>query len=93
MGFLKVRGKLAMDVHSGLAAVQEETLGQAIRQLDEFINAVRDDEIRGLHIPADDDYATLTFQFSGFNRDVNQHLLYLLRMYWGYRFYCWLVGR
>ena len=93
MGFLKVRGKLAMDVHSGLAAVQEETLGQATRQLDEFINAVRDDEIRGLHIPADDDFATLTFQFSGFNRDVNQHLLYLLRMYWGYRFYCWLVGR
>lgn len=93
MGFLKVRGKLAMDLHSGLSALQGETLGQGIREVNEFINAVRNDEVHHFFVPLDGEEATLTYEFSDFARGVNPHLLYLFRMYWGYRFFCWLVGQ
>lgn len=93
LGFLKVPGKLAMDLHSACAAIQGETLGQAIRLLTDFINAVRSDEERELIVGDGSDEAKLTFQFSGLKTGVDSHLLYLFRMYWAYRFYCWLVGR
>ena len=44
--YMQVPGKLAMDQASALTAVKEETLGEGIRPLIGFINAVRSDEER-----------------------------------------------
>lgn len=93
LGFLEVPGKLAMDLHSGLSALQGETLGQATRSLIDFINAVRSDEARELMLGDVSDEAKLTYRFSGLVNGVDEHLLYLYRIYWAYRFYCWLVGQ
>lgn len=93
MGFLKIPGKLAMDMHSGCTAVQSETLGQGMRQITEFINAVRHDEVRNLNIDEGDGISTLGYKFYDFNKGVEPHFLYVFRMYWDYRFFCWLVGQ
>ncbi|MDA8962859.1 AraC family transcriptional regulator, partial [Pseudomonadales bacterium] len=93
MGFLRIPGKLAMEMHAGCTAVQSETLGQAIRQTSEFINAVRHDEARELYIDEDSGESTLSFCLTDFNKGVEPHLLYVMRMYWDYRFYSWLVGQ
>ena len=93
MGFLRIPGKLAMDMHAGCTAVQSETLGQALRQTSEFINAVRHDEMRELKIDEESGESTLSYTFTDFNKGVDSHLLYVMRMYWDYRFYSWLVGQ
>ncbi len=92
LGFLQVRGKLAMNTQSGLAAVKGEALGGAIWQFVDFINAVRVDEERQYTIDEKSGEVALLYRFFGFNKAVNIHLLYLYRMYWAYKFYCWLIG-
>ena len=93
MGFLRIPGKLAMEMHAGCTAVQSETLGQGLRQTSEFINAVRHDEVRELNIDEDSGESTLSYRFTDFSKGVDPHLLYVMRMYWDYRFYSWLVGQ
>ena len=68
-------------------------LGSAICLLSDFINAVRNDEARALVLGELSALAKLTYRFSGMFSGVDEHLLYLYRLYWGYRFYCWLVGQ
>ncbi len=91
MGFLRVPGKLAMEQAARLAAVKEETLGEGIRSLLGFINAVRSDEVRDCAVGESDD-CVMSVRFSGFNPGVDPHLLYWYRIYGDYRFYCWLLG-
>ena len=93
MGFLRIPGKLAMDMHAGCTAVQSETLGQGLRQVTEFINAVRHDDVRDFIIGEGGSASTLSYAFTDFNQGVDPHLLYVFRMYWDYRFYSWLVGQ
>ncbi len=93
LGFLQVPGKLAMDAEAGRAAVKSDTLGEGIRHLSAFINAVRSDEERDLINHHGADEATLVYRFEGFQPGVDSHLLYWFRMYWGLRFYCWLIGQ
>lgn len=93
LGFLRIPGKLAMDMHAGCTAVQSETLGQGLRQVTEFINAVRHDELRDFTIDDDSGASTLSYTFTDFNKGDDPHLLYVFRMYWDYRFYSWLVGQ
>ena len=93
MGFLRIPGKLAMDMHAGCTAVQSETLGQGLRQVTEFINAVRHDEVRDFNINDETGAFTFSYAFIEFTKDVDPHFLYVFRMYWDYRFYSWLVGQ
>ena len=92
MGFLQVPGKLAMDSEAGKAAVKGETLGQSLRGLFAFVNAVRSDEERTVVVDESINECSLIFCFSGFNQGVDSHLAYWYRLYWGYKFYCWLIG-
>ena len=93
MGFLSIPGKMAMEMHAGCTMVQSETLGQGLRQITEFINAVRHDEVRNIIIDEGNGLSSLGYKFTDFNKDVDPHFLYLFRMYWDYRFFCWLVGQ
>ena len=93
MGFLQVPGKLAMDAEAGRAAVREKTLGEGMRSLAAFINAVRSDEERDIVIDEKGGQVAMIYRFSDFIDNVNPHLLYWYRLYWGYRFYCWLIGQ
>jgi len=93
MGFLQVPGKLAMDLKAGHAAVKGGTLGEGLRQLGDFINAVRSDEERECVIDKHSDEFWFIFRFSGFIDSVDPHLLYFYRLSWGYKFYCWLIGQ
>ena len=92
MGFLQVPGKLAMDTEAGKAAVEGETLGQSLRHLNAFVNAVRSDEERTLIVEDSNSECSMGFNFTGFNEGVDTHLAYWYRLYWGYKFYCWLIG-
>lgn len=93
MGFLQVPGKLAMDMKAGHAAVKGETLGEGLRRLADFINAVRSDEERECVIGNHSNEFGFVYRFSGFVETVDPHLLYFHRLYWGYKFYCWLIGQ
>lgn len=93
MGFLHVPGKLAMDAESGRAAVKAGTLGEGLVNLCNFINAVRSDEERTLIIDEGTGEFSLICRFTELRPDADPHLLYWYRMYWGYRFYCWLIGQ
>jgi AraC-like DNA-binding protein len=92
MGFLLVPGKIAMDREAGKAAVQGKTLGQSLRYLNAFVNAVRSDEERTLTVEDASSQCSMCFHFTEFSEDVDTHLAYWYRLYWGYKFYCWLIG-
>ena len=92
MGFLQVPGKIAMDVEAGKASIEGETLGQSLRHLNAFVNAVRSDEERTLTVEDSIGQCSMCFHFTGFNENVDTHLAYWYRLYWGYKFYCWLIG-
>lgn len=93
MGFLQVPGKLGMDSHAGRVAVCEETLGEGLRQLCDFINVVRSDEEREYVADTESGEFSLIYRFSDLVEGMDAHLLYWFRMYWGYKFYCWLTGQ
>ncbi|ARN76066.1 AraC family transcriptional regulator [Oceanicoccus sagamiensis] len=93
LGFLQVPGKLEMDSIAGSIAINEKTLGAAMRQMANFYNAVRSDEHLDLVLDKKDREATLSFKFSGLTPGVDSRLLYWFRMCWTYKFLCWLIGR
>ncbi len=92
LGLLSVPGKLAMDRKIAMVAVNAGTLGQALRELAEFFNAIRSDE--GRRLTFDKDYHTccVTFEMCGLINGADLHLLAFYRMMLAYRFYCWLIG-
>ena len=93
LGFMQVPAKLAMDMESGRVAVKHKTLGEGIRGLAAFVNAVRSDEERDVVVDESTHQAAMFYRFEGFQPNVEPHLLYWFRLFWGYRFYCWLIGQ
>ncbi len=92
LGFFNVPGKIGMDIHAGRSSLKGNTLGESLRDLCEFIEAVRSDEQRIYGVDKQGEFSFI-YRLSGFVEGVEPHLLYWYRIYWGYKYYCWLTGR
>lgn len=92
-GFLENPGKPEMSYMVARAAVRSETFGQAIQKMARLVNAVRNDIELRVDVDDDDDYATFSSHMSGLVDGANRHFLSFFKMYWLYKFQCWLIGQ
>lgn len=94
LGFLDVQVKLRMSYMVSVTAVNSATLGEALRNMARFVNAVRSDvDLRfRLDAPPGND-AAMVIRMHGVIPRVDPQLLYWFETHWFYKFLCWLVGR
>ena len=92
LGFLGVKSKLAMGRLVGDQGVQSATLGMAIAKMAKIINAVRSDLKITLASDHQDGNITVNYAVTHFQREVNPHFFYEFKLFWMYKFLCWLIG-
>ena len=94
LGFLDQPAKLSMDTEVGKIALQHDTLGAAIKGMSDFVEAVRNDQMRFLNI--DDRTGEYTYGMRcelARDHEETSYYLYYYSIVWTYRFLCWLTGK
>ncbi len=93
LGFLNVRGKVEMSYVVGKSAVNCQTFGEAMKKMVKLVSAMRSDMEPSLVVDWNSDQVELAFKVTGYSEEVEPHILSWLKMYWLYKFQCWLIGQ
>ena len=93
LGFLDVRGSLEMSYMVGEAAVTSKTFGHAAHRMMKIVNAIRNDIHLKFENGGTDSEIGFMYGTSGFTRGVEPHFFTWLKLFWLYKFQCWLVGK
>ena len=93
LGYFRTQGKRKMARLAAQAALRGDTLRQALRSLCEFVNAVRNDIRLDCLVDETTNEALVCSRISGIRDSVDPHLLHWVKIYWVYKFQCWLVGQ